>query len=97
MEVHFRTRRLQRCFEQTNEAVRTWGPEIGRRYVTRVDALRKAERVAGLYEIRALDFHPLTGDRRGLHAIRLSGQWRLIISVRSDREVMVEEVVDYHG
>lgn len=97
MEVRFRSRRLERCFEQTNEAVRTWGPEIGRRYVTRVDALLKAERVARLYEIRALDFHPLTGDRRGLYAIRLSGRWRLIISVQGDREVMVEEVVDYHG
>jgi len=97
MEVRFRRRRLARCFEQSAEAVRVWGPEVGRRYVMRVTALVEAEQVSDLYAIRSFDLHPLTGDRRGQHAIRLNGQMRLIVTFDGDRSVMIEEVVDYHG
>ena len=97
MEVRFRHRKLQRCYERDIDAFRTWGPDVGRRYVARVTGLIATERVADLYGMSTLDFHPLTGDRRGQYAIRLTGQMRLIISVESDRVVTVEEVVDYHG
>lgn len=97
MEVRFRSRRLQRCFEDDVEAYRAWGPVVGRRYVARVTALMAAERVSDLYDYCAFGFHSLTGDRRGQHAIRLTGRMRLIVTVESDRAVMLEEVVDYHG
>ena len=97
MEVRFRTRRLQLCAETAAEAIRTWGPEVGQRYVRRIDELLVTERVSDLYQTRPLDFHPLTGNRRGQHAIRLNGRWRLIVTVESERSVIVEEVVNYHG
>ncbi len=97
LDVRFRTRRLQRCFEQSEDAARSWGPEVGRRYIQRVAALLAAERVSDLYNVRALDLRPLTGDRRGQYAIRLTGQMRVIITVEDERSVIIEEVVDYHG
>ena len=96
MEIRFRNRRLQRAFEQRNRAIREWGPVTGPRYTERVRTLRRTERVEHLYEIRPLDFHPLSGDRRGQHAIRLTGRVRLIVTVEGERTVTVEEVVDYH-
>jgi len=65
--------------------------------VQRVGALVAAERIEDIYGIRAFDLHPLTGDRAGQHAIRLTGQMRLIVTVESDRRVIIEEVTDYHG
>ena len=50
-----------------------------------------------LAERQALDFHPLRGDRRGQHALRLTGQMRLIVTVVDERTVRVEKVTDYHG
>ena len=44
----------------------------------------------------AVDLHPLTGDRDGQYAMRLTGQMRLILTIDGDRHVTVEEVVDYH-
>ena len=70
---------------------------MGRRYVQRVDVLLEAESRADIQVVRAYDLHPLTGDRRGQHAIRLSGQMRLILTFENERSVIVEEVVDYHG
>jgi plasmid maintenance system killer protein len=47
--------------------------------------------------VRQFDLHPLTGDRARQHAIRLTGQMRLIVTVLDDQTIQVEEVVDYHG
>lgn len=96
MEVEFRSRRLRERYEQSTEAVRAWGPDVGRRYVLRVNALRAAERMQDLFNLRALDMHPLTGDRAGQFAIRLTGRMRLILTSDGERRVTVEEVVDYH-
>ena len=96
MEVEFRSRRLRQRYERSADAIRAWGPDVGRRYVQRVDALVAADRLQDLFEVRAFDLHPLTGDREGQHALRLTGQMRLILTVDGDSSVTVEEVVDYH-
>jgi proteic killer suppression protein len=97
LEVRFRTRRLQRCFADSKAAARTWGPEIGERYAQRIRTLVGAPTLDALYETRALGFHPLTGNRRGQYAVRLTGQMRLIVTVANRRVIWIEEVVDYHG
>jgi toxin HigB-1 len=58
--------------------------------------MRYATTIEDAYALRHLDLHPLTGDRRGQFAIRLTGQVRVVMSIQGD-EVTVEEVIDYHG
>ena len=96
MQVAFRSRRLERCYRESSRAIREWGPQVGRRYVQRIDALLEAGQRSHVQSVRAYDLHPLTGDRRGQHAIRLTGQVRLIVSFDSEDRVTIEEVVDYH-
>jgi hypothetical protein len=36
MEVRFRTRPLQRCYDEVGDAIREWGPVVGRQYVDRL-------------------------------------------------------------
>lgn len=62
----------------------------------RINLILKARALDDLFQIRALDLHPLTGDRRGQFAIRLTGRMRLIFTLDADRHVTIEEVVDYH-
>ena len=51
-----------------------------------------------LYAVRAMNLHPLTGDRRGQLAIRLTGRARLIVEPGgSDDEIVVVEVSDHYG
>ncbi len=95
MDVEFRSRRLRQRYERSAEAIRAWGPDVGRRYIQRVEALFGADRIQDLYQVRAFDLHPLTGDRDGQYAMRLTGQMRLILTIDGDRHVTVEEVVDY--
>jgi plasmid maintenance system killer protein len=76
--------------------MRAWGPDVGRRYVARINALRDAATLEDVYAMRQLDLHPLVGGRRGQHAIRLTGQVRLVVTIENETFI-VEEVVDYHG
>jgi plasmid maintenance system killer protein len=96
VDVRFRNRRLARCYEDPSEAIRRWGPAVGERYVKVVDLLHEAPNAPALFAVRALDLHPLTGDLRGYHALRLSGRFRLIVELRGD-VMTIEDVVDYHG
>lgn len=97
MEVRFRSRLLERCYEHGAEAVRRWGPIVGPRYTHRVNNLRDAATIRDVYAMRQLDLHPLSGERAGQFAIRLTGRVRLVLTIDSDNAVTVEEVTDYHG
>ena len=96
--VRFRNRSLEECSRSESAAMRRWWSIVGRRYVAGISELFGADSVQDLYALRRLDFHPLRGDRAGQHALRLTGQIRLIVMVHDDeRTLTVEEVVDYHG
>ncbi len=77
--------------------MRAWGPEVGPRYIERVQLLQEVPSVETLFRFRAVGFHPLRADRRGQFALRLTGRMRLIIERGpDDRSLTVVEVVDYH-
>ena len=97
MEVIFRTNELRRCYEESGRAVQQWGPDVGRRYITRIETLAQVEDFRTLYRIRRLRLHPLQGTRRGELSIYLTGRWRLIVT-RGDTEdsVIIEEVSNHY-
>ena len=99
MRVTFRRARLKRCYERSDEAIRRWGDQIGRRYVERVGFLHVAESAGDLYRMPPLRFHPLGGDLKGKFALTLVGRWRLIVSFPDEDQkiVQVEEVSDHYG
>ena len=97
MIVRFRARSLWRAAEDSGEAVRRWGPHVGPRYVQRVRALQDLGRWSDAFTIRAWRVHPLR-DRRGSHAIVLTGRWRMEVTPDPDaNEVMIEEVNNHYG
>lgn len=77
--------------------MRHWGPEIGRRYVQRVNVLYEAADTNQLTKIRSLRYHKLRADRRGYYAITLQGRWRLILMPGNDQtEIQVVEVSNHY-
>ena len=97
MEVIFRANELRRCYEDSSRAIRRWGPDVGRRYVTRIETIARVRDFRTLYRIQGLRLHPLRGMRRGELSIYLTGRWRLIVT-RGDTEdsVIIEEVSDHY-
>ena len=99
MEICFRTRRLQKQYENSKEAEKAYGVQVGRKYIQRVGILKSAKSFDDLQKIPSLRFHPLKGNRKGEFAIRLTGYWRLIITNNGDTFdiARIEEVSDHYG
>ncbi len=94
----FRTRRLQRAYEESSRAIRLWGPAVARKYVQRVEALCAAQNFGEITRFRAFGAHTLEGKRQDQWPITLTGRWRLIVTVSDDGEtVKVEEVTNHYG
>ena len=99
MEVIFRTKKLETCYMDHLEGQRTWGAEVGRKYIQRIDILQEASDMAEVRKLPGLDCHPLKGRRKGQFGITLHGRWRLIFSLQGDkaRIIRVEEVSKHYG
>jgi proteic killer suppression protein len=97
MEVIFGSAELMKCYQESERAIRRWGPDIGQRYIARIQALYAAARFSDLFTIRSLGLHPLKGDRQGQYAIKLVGRWRLVIVPVGEDKVRLEEVTKHYG
>ena len=99
MVVRFATSRLERCYREIRFAQREWGEKVGRTYIQRINTLWAVRNGRDLFTLRALDMHPLKGERRGQHAIRLGDRERLIVAFEDDAWtiVRVEEVSRHYG
>jgi len=91
VDVEFRTRQLQRAYEDERLAIRWWGPAASRVYGEWIVFIQEAESAADLYTHRRMRFHPLHGDRAAQFAMHLAGRWRLIVALHG-ATVVVEEV-----
>ena len=98
MEVVFRTRKLQRHYERSADAIRAYGDEVGRKYILRIDLIKHARDIEELRQLPVLRCHPLKGDRAGQWAVTLTGFHRLIFTLEVDRlEIaMIEEVSKHY-
>ena len=98
MQIEFANNRLRRRYNTPAQAIRAWGPVIGRRYVRRIDDIMIAENFPSLYGFRSLRLHRLSGRRAGQFSIALDRRWRLIITYnRLEDTVRIEEVTNHYG
>ncbi len=98
MQVSFRTRQLQRAFEESEQAIRLWGKAVARKYVMRIVTLQSAHDFVDAQRLASLRAHPLRGRRAGQWALDLTARYRLIFRLSSDsEEVMIEEVTSHYG
>jgi len=84
LEVRFKTKRLQKQYENHKVARKDYDKQVAKRYIQRVIILKSAKSFEDLYKIPQLKFHPLTGNRDGEFAISLTGFYRLIITNDGD-------------
>ena len=97
MEVAFRTKQLRRLYEESSKAVRQWGPDVARKYVTRINELYAARDFQEVYNVRSMRLHPLKGSRKDDFSIYLTGKWRLIVTKGGEDSVIIKEVSNHYG
>ena len=98
MEIKFKTKKLQKQYENSKDAFKAYGEKVGKKYIQRITILKSAKSFDDLYKIPQLKFHPLTGNRNGEFAISLTGFYRLIITNDGDifDIVKIEEVSKHY-
>jgi proteic killer suppression protein len=99
LEVRFRTRRLEECYQHHKVAVREFGDEVARRYIQRINVIKNTRSVDELRRLPVLRFHALSGSRQGQYAINLNGFYRLIVTLHGAtfEVVQIEEVSKHYG
>ncbi|MGZ8245606.1 type II toxin-antitoxin system RelE/ParE family toxin [Methylomagnum sp.] len=99
MKFRFKTRRLEKCYQEHKQAVKEFGEEVARRYIQRINLIDKALNLDELKRLPSLHCHPLTGDRQGQYAVNLTGFHRLIFTLEGEhlQIVCIEEVSKHYG
>ncbi len=61
-------------------------PSIVKRYIDRINYLKKVNSKEELYLIKSLHFEALHGDRNGLFSVKVNDQYRIEFSLSEDTE-----------
>lgn len=99
MDVTFRTRKLEREYEDSKKAIRTYGKTLAMRYVERINIIKHATNIEQIEKLPGIDCHPLKGDRKGEWSIKLIGRMRLIFTLHGENlEIAhIKEVSKHYG
>jgi len=92
MIISFRHKGLKRLYEQGDPS--RLQPELVRRIENRLTRLDAATELKDL-NAPGYDLHQLFGNLKGLWAIKVSGNWRIIFDFK-DGDVYGVNLIDYH-
>jgi plasmid maintenance system killer protein len=106
MEVHFKTPKMKKIFQDSKSLNRKYGDERGRRLQKLISWIRAALslREFDSTPLKVLtDFHALQADRLGQYAMSVTGNYRLIFEALEPtslleyiKEIKILGVEDYH-
>lgn len=98
MIVNFKTKKLEKCYCLSSEAKKSFGDQIAKKYIQRVNLIKAARNLDEVMSLPGLRCHSLKGNRQGQHAVRLTGFYRLIFTVDGDRLdiALIEEVSKHY-
>jgi len=98
VEVRFRTRKLQKQYEKSLEAEKAYGREVARKYINRVNIIKRACEINELCTLPALRCHQLRGNRQGQWAVKLTGYYKLIFTLEGkwSEIARIEEVSKHY-
>ena len=98
MKVEFRTRKLEKQYRESKQAVKAYGQVIGRLYIQRINIIKSATDIEQLKSLPRIHCHPLKEDRKGDWAIKLADRVRLIFTLhgRKLEIVRIKEVDKQH-
>jgi len=96
--VNFKTKKLKKCYCQSNQAQKEFGSQIARKYIQRVNLIKAAKNLDEVMSLPGLRCHLLTGNRKGQYAVKLTGFYRLIFTVDGDclDIALIEEVSKHY-
>jgi len=98
VEIRFRTRKLEKQYVRYREAEKSYGKDVARKYIQRLNIIKAAQSINELSQLPGLRCHELKGSRKGQWAMKLTGFYRLIFTIEGKMSeiVCVEEVSKHY-
>lgn len=99
LQVEFRTKKLEKQFLDSKQAVKAYGQAVATRYVERINIIKSASDIEELEGLPCIDCHPLKGDRKGEWSIKLINRMRLIFTLEGEtlHIARIKEVSKHYG
>ncbi len=97
MEIQFKTKQLRKQYEDIAETNKAYPSNVARKYIQRINIIQQASSIEELKKLPAIHCHALKGNRRGQWAMKLTGYYRLIFTLKGNRlEIARIEEVSKH-
>ncbi|MBU2493324.1 MAG: type II toxin-antitoxin system RelE/ParE family toxin [Bacteroidetes bacterium] len=97
MEIQFKNNTLKKQYQSHAEAFSAYGKQVGKKYIGRINIIKRSRNIDELTAVRALKCHPLKGNRKGEWAVKLTGFARLIFTLKGENlEIARIEEVSKH-
>jgi len=99
LKVEFRTKKLEKQYKESKQAIRDFGEAVARRYVQRINAIMHAKNIEEVQRLPGFNCHPLKGNRNHEWSITLINRMRLIFTLHGDELeiVRIKEVSKHYG
>ena len=99
LQVEFRTKKLEKQYLDSRQAVKAYGQAVATRYIERINIIKHTSCIEELERLPGLNCHSLKGDRDAEWSIKLTGFMRLIFTLRGDELeiVQIKEVSKHYG
>lgn len=99
MQISFRTNKLERCYTDSQQAIRTWGEDVAKKYIQRINLIKECANLQEVLRLPGFHGHPLKGKLAGKYAITIKDRHRLILKPigKELQVVLIEEVNIHYG
>nr|DAD98771.1 MAG TPA: RelE-like toxin of type II toxin-antitoxin system HigB [Siphoviridae sp. ctINK4] len=108
MRVVCQKKKLARIIDDEKLILKEYGQDIGRKLIQRISELSAANNLSEISHLGPQFLHLLKGNYKGLFAVTLTGNYRLIFEAYDEQDeitlkkgeatqILIREVVDYHG
>jgi toxin HigB-1 len=99
MKVEFRTKKLEKQYLDSKQAIKAYGQAVATRYIERINIIKHTASIEELEGLPVLNCHPLKGDRSGEWSVKLTGFMRLIFTLGGHQLeiVRIKEVSKHYG
>lgn len=96
MEIIFKTQLLTDLYEgnKVKEKEFNSNPTLIKQYIKTVNKLRSVNKIEQLMQFNSLNYKKLSGNNKGISAIRINQQYRLLfLEIKSENEPYNVEVI----
>ena len=100
LQFSFNCKETKKLYEnREGKEIRKYPKAVIGSFFKKMKIISRCKNKQDLINSKCLGFHALVGNRKDKYAVRLTGNWRLIMKIEHNAEskyLLIVEITDYH-